>query len=1454
MAQTIKFITQYGIETVGLMSISSGTAAEPGLFFVSDPDTGFFSPGANSLALTTGGTERMRFSSTGALGIAGTNYGTSGQVLTSAGSNAAPTWTTPNPGTVTSISGSGGTTGLTLSGGPITSSGTLTLGGTLAIANGGTGATSASSAINALLPNQVNANGQFLTSNGTVASWATVTVSTLPNTTTLGTTGGTARLQGITTQAYGDNPMIIQAGGGAYSGSPLTIAGGDGGAQGGGNLTLRAGTGYYYSSGTAGTVTIHADNATGTGGAVNIRGGDGGYGGGTLSLRGGNTGAAASFGPGSGGSLTLSGGAGSGAVIFQTSTTSTLVERFRVTASGALAFGGASNYGTSGQVLTSNGDAAPSWQAVSISALPNSTVLGVTTDAAVSITGKSSTSSNAAPMTIAAGSSSVNGNNLTVTAGAGSSVNTGGSLILKAGDTSSAGGTSGSVTIHADSVGISGGVTIRGGTSSGNGATGGGGNLTLQAGDSTNGSTGATTGNVTIRGGNAAATTVGGNVTISGGTSPAGGGQLVFQTGATTSLSERFRITKDGAWGLGGANYGTSGQVLTSNGSSSAPTWQTAPSLSANIAGGSTGQIPFQSAANTTAFSSGLTFTSASNTLSVGPTFSSAAAVIAGGDYGSGGTQPGIGLTIRAGNGGTGGGGYNTGATLALVSGTGGAGGPGGIITFSTGGGTPGTRTERFRISSAGAWGLGGESYGTSGQVLTSNGSSSAPTWQTVSALPSQTGNSGKYLTTDGTSASWTSTVAASSLSTSRNFSITGDGTAAAVGFNGTAGVELSLTLANTTVTPGSYGSSTKAGTFTVDSKGRLTAASEVTVTPSFASITSTPTTLAGYGITDAYTKTQVDSLVTGLDFKQSVRVGTTANITLSGTQTVDGVSLSAGDRVLVKNQTTASENGIYVVAAGSWTRAEDADNTPGSEVATGMFTFIEEGTVNANSGWILVTTGAVTLGTTALTFSQFNGLAQVTAGAGLTKTGSQIDVGGTADRITVGADNIDIASTYAGQSSITTVGTITSGTWNGSTVGVGYGGTGTSTQFTAGSVVFAGASGVYSQNNSALFWDNTNSRLGIGTATPVAALDVRGTGQTLALLKGGTSANQGAAYYIQKAGDTSTLAAFGDAGAISGGAVDTSAMLYTNGVPLLFAVNGTEKMRIDTSGNLGVGTSSPGYKLDVAAAGESCVRVQNTSSSADACLQAQNTLGSGLFGINATGQYMYTSSAIPLLFYTSGTECMRIDASGNLLVGKPTATYSATDRHVFEINGTESSIVAMQYGGANGAYFQLNSTAWYAWNSGATPMVFATSNTERMRLDASGNLGIGTSSPAAKLDVAGTAKVTTLQTGAVAAQDVATLTTSATTAGQVLDTFAAATYRSAKFLVQVTSGTAYQACEILVIHDGTDVTLVQYADIATGASLATFTADISSGNVRLLTTPANSVTVYKLVRTAVAV
>lgn len=122
----------------------------------------------------------------------------------------------------------------------------------------------------------------------------------------------------------------------------------------------------------------------------------------------------------------------------------------------------------------------------------------------------------------------------------------------------------------------------------------------------------------------------------------------------------------------------------------------------------------------------------------------------------------------------------------------------------------------------------------------------------------------------------------------------------------------------------------------------------------------------------DAATKAYVDAVAQGLNFKPAVRVATTANITLSGTQTIDGVAVIALDRVLVKDQSTGANNGIYVCAAGAWARAVDASTS--ADVTAGMFCFVNEGATNGDQGWVLTTNNPITLGTTALAFAQMSG------------------------------------------------------------------------------------------------------------------------------------------------------------------------------------------------------------------------------------------------------------------------------------------------------------------------------------------------------------------------------------------------------------------------------------------------------------------------------------------------
>lgn len=234
----------------------------------------------------------------------------------------------------------------------------------------------------------------------------------------------------------------------------------------------------------------------------------------------------------------------------------------------------------------------------------------------------------------------------------------------------------------------------------------------------------------------------------------------------------------------------------------------------------------------------------------------------------------------------------------------------------------------------------------------------------------------------------------ATKLATARTIEFTGDATASGT-FDGSANYSQALTLATVNSNVGTYLKTT------VNAKGLVTAATTANIND-----LTTPTAnyaFGGFNITgladpvnaqDAATKNYVDNVAQGLDTKASCLVATTANITLSGTQTIDGVAVVAGNRVLVKNQTTTSQNGIYVASASAWTRSTDADTW--AELVS-AYTFIEQGSTQADTGWVCTVNAGGTLGSTAVTWAQFSGAGSYVAGTGLTLTGNSFAITNTA-------------------------------------------------------------------------------------------------------------------------------------------------------------------------------------------------------------------------------------------------------------------------------------------------------------------------------------------------------------------------------------------------------------------------------------------------------------------------
>ena len=234
-------------------------------------------------------------------------------------------------------------------------------------------------------------------------------------------------------------------------------------------------------------------------------------------------------------------------------------------------------------------------------------------------------------------------------------------------------------------------------------------------------------------------------------------------------------------------------------------------------------------------------------------------------------------------------------------------------------------------------------------------------------------------------------------------------------------------------------------------------------------SVAGTHTTLASA----LATKTYVDNTRSGLEVKDSAVVATTANLaatyangssgvgatlTNSGSQAaiaIDGITLTSGQRVLVKDQSTASQNGLYKVStvgdgSTNWMLIRTTDADTASELSSGVFFFVEKGTANFDNGYVMTQDTAISFGSTSITFSQFSGAGQITAGNGLAKSSNTLSVN-TGTGITITSDNVVIDTSWAGQTAITTLGTIGTGTWNATAISATKGGTGLNTSGATG-------------------------------------------------------------------------------------------------------------------------------------------------------------------------------------------------------------------------------------------------------------------------------------------------------------------------------------------------------------------------------------------------------------------
>ena len=559
-----------------------------------------------------------------------------------------------------------------------------------------------------------------------------------------------------------------------------------------------------------------------------------------------------------------------------------------------------------------------------------------------------------------------------------------------------------------------------------------------------------------------------------------------------------------------------------------------------------------------------------------------------------------------------------------------------------------------------------------------------------------------------------------------------------------------------TVATAGSTGSSTAIPVITINAKGLTTSistaavvapagtltgatlasnvlASSLTSLGTIASLTATAGTVATTpsGNTDIANKLYVDTVAQGLDTKMSCIAATTANITLSGTQTVDGVVLIATDRVLVKNQTASAANGIYLCAAGAWTRTTDADTW---DELRSAFVFVEKGTLYADTGWTCTIDSGGTLGTTAVTWAQFSGAGSYTAGTGLTLTGTAFSL------------TSPVATTLGGTNL---------------------------TSFTANGVMYASSTSALATGS--VFTYSANGNLVVGVPTTGTALAVTGTSGTYAveITSTNTSINNRTLNVYNSAATGTTALTNQIVRLASNGSGADCTLQFTDSVAnngyigmksgaLNFGANTTTtQMTLDTSGNLGVGTSSPGsfsgtVKLVVGSAATTttpgAVTVYSGNATYGGLYFADGTVGDQLY----RGAVEYNHSTDALLMYSAGSERARIDTSGNLGLGVTPSAWGSINGGALQMGAGYTSLYSYSnaatlgsnvYYNAGNKYFAsgVGSSAYqqlggvhYWLNAPSGTAGNAITFTQAMTLDASGNLVLGNSSAAAFLDING--------------------------------------------------------------------------------------------------------------------
>jgi hypothetical protein len=570
------------------------------------------------------------------------------------------------------------------------------------------------------------------------------------------------------------------------------------------------------------------------------------------------------------------------------------------------------------------------------------------------------------------------------------------------------------------------------------------------------------------------------------------------------------------------------------------------------------------------------------------------------------------------------------------------------------------------------------------------------------------------------------------------------------------------LTITNSTLDSSPIGS-------TSPSTGVFTNISTTTGT-----ITTTPV-----NSTDISNKFYVDTVAQGLGPKAACQVGTTVNISLTGLQTIDGYTTLAGDRVLVKNQSTSSQNGIYIASASAWTRSTDMDVW--SEVP-GAYTVLLNGG-QANTGWVCTATQTGTIGVTAMPWVQFSGTSTYSAGTGLTLASNTFSITNTgvsantygsasqtvtiavnaqgqitsasaqniaiaANQITSGTiDTARISGSYTG---ITGVGTLTAGTWNASTIGVAYGGTGATTL--TGYVKGSGTSALTAVTSI----PNTDIT-GLGTMSTQNANSVAITGGSGAF---STLKTLGLTGYLY-GNDTGAVTASTTipTSALSGSFVSTFSAGTTG-----FTPNTNSTGAITLSGTLNVANGGTGV----------------TSSSGANSVVLRDANGNITTNCLFEGYVTQAASGTTIVLLASSAQNYQITGSGGQIIRLPDATTlpngatftfnnNQTSGAITVQNNSSTTVATIQSGGYVTIVLLSNSTAAGSWDRhDSTPSnVSWSTNT----LDYPGSITSATwNGNAIAINRGGTNGTATPTAGAIAyGSGTAYAFTAAGTSGQVL-------------------------------------------------------------------------------------